>query len=108
MAQLIEAGVYLITRGRTYQLLERPQLQRVLAHPPSKKVTVGKKIGEWVYELFITTLPVEGFLLEDVLDRRLMDVGHLKRSWPTKMLKKIPIDGVWIRLLMPPKCATRL
>jgi hypothetical protein len=110
IAQLVEAGVYLVTRGRTYQMLERPQLQRVLAHPPTasvtamntgevvelfdggwlrlgeglpqvrvlvarhaapssgKKVTVGKKIGEWVYELFITTLPVDGFLVEDILD----------------------------------------
>ena len=105
-----EAGVYLITRGRTYGMLERPQLQRVLTHPPSarvtalntgevvalfdggwlpldeglpqvrvivarhaapppgKKVTVGKRVGEWVYELFITTLPVDGFLVEDALD----------------------------------------
>jgi hypothetical protein len=91
-------------------MLERPQLQRVLAHPPSARVTalntgvvvelfdggwlpldeglpqvrvivarhaapppgrkvrVGKRVGEWVYELFITTLPVDGFLVEDVLD----------------------------------------
>ncbi|GHO77952.1 hypothetical protein KSD_57230 [Ktedonobacter sp. SOSP1-85] len=110
IAQLIEAGVYLITRGRTYRMLERPQLQRVLAHPPSarvtatnigdvvelfdggwlpldegapqvrvivarhaapppdKKVTVGKRVSEWVYELFITTLPIEGFLVEDAFD----------------------------------------
>lgn len=107
IAQLIEAGVYLITRGRTYGMLERPQIKRVLTHPPStrvtalstgevvelfdggwlpldeglpqvrvivtrhaapapgKKITVGKRVGEWVYELFMTTLPVEGFLVED-------------------------------------------
>ena len=29
---------------------------------------MGKRIGEWVYEIFITTLPTEGFLVEDVLD----------------------------------------
>lgn len=29
---------------------------------------MGKQIGEWVYELFMTTLPVEGFLVEDALD----------------------------------------
>src|SRR5215472_9654969 len=110
IAQLLEAGVYLITRGRTYRMLERPELQRVLTHPPSarvtalntgqvvelfdggwlaldegfpqvrvivarhaapppgKKVRVGKRVGEWVYELFITTLPVDSFLVEDVLD----------------------------------------
>src|SRR5262249_27463064 len=79
---------------RGYQILEHPQLQPVLAHPPtasvtasstglpaarvivarhavppaSKKVTVGKRVGEWVYELFITTLLADGFLVEDVLD----------------------------------------
>jgi len=110
ITQLIAAGVYLITRGRTYGMLERPQIQRVLTHPPSarvaalntgevvelfdggwlpldeglpqvrvivarhaapppgKKIAVGKRVGEWVYELFITTLPVEGFLVEDALD----------------------------------------
>jgi hypothetical protein len=99
-----------VTRGRGYQILEHPQLQRVLAHPPTasvlarttgetielfeggwlelgvglpqvrviiarhavpsadKKVTVGKRVGKWVYELFITTLPADGFQVEDVLD----------------------------------------
>jgi hypothetical protein len=33
-----------------------------------KKVTVGKRVGEWVYELFITTLDIDRFLVEDVLD----------------------------------------
>jgi hypothetical protein len=31
-------------------------------------VTVGKRIDEWVYEIFITTLGVDRFLVEDVLD----------------------------------------
>jgi hypothetical protein len=110
IAQLMLAGVYLVTRGRGYQLLEHPQIQRILAHPPTasvtasntgvivdlfeggwlelgaglpharvivarhpappadKKVRVGKRIGEWVYELFITTVDADGFLVEDVLD----------------------------------------
>jgi hypothetical protein len=110
IAQLIEAGVYLVTRGRGFQLLKHPQLQRAVAHPPTacvtrtntgevvelfeggwlalgeglpqarvivarhrapakgKPVRVGKRIDEWVYELFITTLPIDGFLVEDVLD----------------------------------------
>jgi hypothetical protein len=110
IAQLIEAGVNLVTRGRGYRMLEHPQLQRALAHPPTasvtrmntgevielfdggwlpmdegfaaarvivarhhapvpgKPVTVGKRIGEWVYELFITTLDEDRFLVEDVLD----------------------------------------
>jgi hypothetical protein len=110
IAQLMLAGVYLLTRGRGYQLLEHPQIQAVLAHPPTARVTamntgevvelfeggwlalgeglpharvivtrrptppadkpvrVGKRAGEWVYELFITTLDADGFLVEDVLD----------------------------------------
>ena len=46
-----------------------PQVRVIVARhaapPPGRKVRVGKQIGEWVYELFITTLPVEGFLVED-------------------------------------------
>jgi hypothetical protein len=33
-----------------------------------KSITVGKRVGEWVYELFMTTLAADGFLVEDVLD----------------------------------------
>ena len=43
----------------------------VARHPapaPGKNIPVGKRVGEWVYELFITTLDTEGFLVEDVLD----------------------------------------
>jgi len=110
IAPIILAGMRLVTRGRGYQLLEYPQIQRILAHPPTasvtasntgvivdlfeggwlelgaglpharvivarhpappadKKVRVGKRVGEWVYELFITTLDADGFLVEDVLD----------------------------------------
>ncbi len=38
------------------------------APPPGRDIPVGKRVGEWVYELFITTLDAEGFLVEDVLD----------------------------------------
>jgi len=110
IAQLIEAGVYLLTRARGYRTLEHPQIQQVLASPPTACMTrvttneqievfeggwlhmreglppvrvivtryrapeagtlvrVGKRIDEWVYELFITTLSIDGFLVEDVLD----------------------------------------
>ncbi len=110
IAQLIEAGGYLLTRARGYRTLEHPQIQQVLANPPTacvksvttneqievfeggwlqmheglppvrvivtryrapeagKPVKVGKRIDDWVYELFITTLPIDGFLVEDVLD----------------------------------------
>src|SRR6266700_3305168 len=110
VAQLLLAGMAFVTRWRGYQLLERPQIRLVLAHPPTASVTrmnsgeivdlfdggwlepcrdlppvrvmvvrhaapppgkdiaVGKRVGEWVYELFITTLDADGFLVEDVLD----------------------------------------
>src|SRR5947209_14628191 len=35
IAQLILAGVYFVMRGRGYQLLQHPQIQRGLAHPPT-------------------------------------------------------------------------
>jgi hypothetical protein len=38
------------------------------APPPDKPMRVGKRVSEWVYELFMTTLEADGFLLEDVLD----------------------------------------
>jgi len=38
------------------------------APPPGKDIPVGKRVGEWVYELFITMLDAEGFLVQDVLD----------------------------------------
>jgi len=41
---------------------------RHLAPPAGQQIPVGKRIGEWVYELFITRLCAEGFLVEDVLD----------------------------------------
>ncbi len=38
------------------------------APAPGNPVTVGKCVGEWVYELFITRLSSDGFLVEEVLD----------------------------------------
>jgi hypothetical protein len=43
----------------------------VVRHPapaPGKTIPVGKRLGEWVSELFVTRLCAEGFLVEDVLD----------------------------------------
>jgi hypothetical protein len=111
IAQIMEAGVLLLTRGKGYHLLEHPHIQRALAYPPSACVTsqttgqvvevfdggwlplsstgpvvrvtvtrhpapadpkeelaVGTRRGAWVYELFYTTLPAEGFLPADILD----------------------------------------
>jgi hypothetical protein len=49
-----------------------PQTRVVVARhrapAPGKPITVGKRVGEWVYELFLTPLPIDGFLVEDVLD----------------------------------------
>ncbi len=41
---------------------------RHAAPPPGKDIAVGKRVGQWVYELFITVLDADGFLVEDVLD----------------------------------------
>jgi len=35
IAQLLKAGVYFVTRARGYQILEHPQIQGILAHPPT-------------------------------------------------------------------------
>ena len=36
------------------------------APPPGQNIAVGKRVGQWVSELFLTTLAAEGFLVEDV------------------------------------------
>jgi hypothetical protein len=137
MTQLLEAGVYFVTRARGYHVLEHPQIQGVLAHPPTatvtrvnsdevvelfnggwlqldagmpqtrvmvarhhvpapgKRVSVGKCIGEWVYELFITTLPSEGFLVEEVLDLY-HGRGAFKAVLADRMSKKILTAGALI------------
>jgi hypothetical protein len=46
----------------------RVMMVRHAAPAPGKHIPVGKRVGEWVYELFITTLETDGFLVEDVLD----------------------------------------
>jgi hypothetical protein len=46
----------------------RVMVARHPAPPPEKDIPVGKRVGEWVYELFITTMDADGFLVEDVLD----------------------------------------
>ncbi|HEY4385704.1 MAG TPA: hypothetical protein VGN34_14705 [Ktedonobacteraceae bacterium] len=50
------------------RLFVRVIVARHLAPPPDKPIRVGKRIGAWVYELFLTTLDAEGFLVEDVVD----------------------------------------
>jgi hypothetical protein len=39
IAQIILAGVSFVTRGRGSHLLEHPQIQRALDHPPTARVT---------------------------------------------------------------------
>jgi hypothetical protein len=46
----------------------RVMVARHPAPPAGQEIPVGKRVGEWVYELFITMLGAEGFLVEDVLD----------------------------------------
>jgi hypothetical protein len=49
-----------------------PPLRVMLARHPAplagQDIAGGKRVGEWVYELFLTTLATDGFLLEDGLD----------------------------------------
>jgi hypothetical protein len=58
MAQLMKSGVYFLTRARGYQILEHPQIQRVLAYPPTASVT--RVNSDEVVELF--TLQEDGKL----------------------------------------------
>jgi hypothetical protein len=58
IAQLIEAGVSLVTRGRGYHILEHPQLQGVLAHPPTASVTRASSAE--VLELFALWVAATG------------------------------------------------
>jgi hypothetical protein len=46
----------------------RVTVARHPAPPAGREIPVGKRIGDWVYELFITTLGTDNFLVEDVLD----------------------------------------
>src|SRR6266567_6511623 len=39
VTQILLANVHVVTRGRGYQLLEHPQIQQVLAHPPTACVS---------------------------------------------------------------------
>src|SRR6266700_5296925 len=39
---------------------------RHAAPPPGKDIAVGKRVGQWVYELLITVLDADGFLVADV------------------------------------------
>src|SRR5262249_30856542 len=64
----------------TYEVFDLPQMLledgrtsvRLLltrrAWKRGEAVSVGKVLGEWVYEQFVTTLPPEGFLASNVLD----------------------------------------
>jgi hypothetical protein len=110
VAQIALFDVCFVTRGKKYHLLNHPQIQAVLAQPPTASVTrsnteevvdlfdggwlafdeelllvrvivarhrappleksvkVGKRVGEWVYELFLTNVAADRFLVEDLLD----------------------------------------
>src|SRR5262249_44414874 len=109
VAQIMRPGVFFVTRGKAYHLLNHPQIQEVLrqgpletmtkvntgeifelfdggwlplaeglppvrvivarhlAPQPDQKIKVGKRVKEWVYEIFLTNLDDRAFLLEDIL-----------------------------------------
>ncbi len=64
----------------TYEIFDLPQMlledgmtrvRLVLTRRAWRRgepISVGKVVGDWVYEHFVTTLPLEGFLATDVLD----------------------------------------
>jgi hypothetical protein len=64
----------------TYEVFDLPQMLledgttsvRLLltrrAWKRGESISVGKVVGDWVYEQFVTTLPSDGFLATDVLD----------------------------------------
>jgi hypothetical protein len=63
----------------TYEVFDLPQMllddgttpvRLLLTRRAWKRepISVGKVLGKWVYEQFVTTLPAEGFLATDVLD----------------------------------------
>jgi len=72
----------------------RVMVARHPAPPAGQEIPVGKRIGEWVYELFITTLGTDTFLVEDVLDLYQGRGADRGEYWRMKMSKKIPIAGV--------------
>jgi hypothetical protein len=122
IVQLIQAGVNLVTRGRGYRILDHPQLQRALAHPPtarvtrmntgevielfdggwlpmdeslpvarvivarhrapppSKQIPVGKRIGEWVYEL-LSPRSARTASSSRMCWTCIMDVEHSRACW---------------------------
>jgi hypothetical protein len=110
VTQIARSGVFFVTRGKAYDLLNDPQIQAALAVGPTeyrtkshtgesyelfeggwvtlkegqppvrvivarhllpaskKKPKVGKLVGLWVYELFLTNVSAAGFFASDVLD----------------------------------------
>jgi hypothetical protein len=46
----------------------RVMVTRYLAPSADSTVKVGKRVGEWMYELFMTTRDADGFLCEDVVN----------------------------------------
>lgn len=46
----------------------RVVVARHLAPSPDRQVKVGKRVGEWVYELFLTNVEWHAFFLKDIVD----------------------------------------
>ena len=64
------------------------------APPSGKAVTVGKRIDEWVYELFLTGLDADGLLAEAILDLYHGHGAEDRSARRSAMLKSIQIAGV--------------
>lgn len=83
MAQIMLAGVHFVTRGRGYQLLDHPQIQRVLTHPSPVRVT-SRNTGQ-VIDLFDAGWLALG---EDLPEARVIVARH-----PVPLAKKAVTVG---------------
>jgi len=65
---------------------------RRAAPPAPQAVTVGKRVGDMVYELFMTTTEDDAFLAQDIVNS-ITDVEPLRGSWPMRTWSRTRIDG---------------
>ncbi len=103
MAQIMLAGVFFVTRGRGYQLLERPQIQQVLTHPAGACVTrtnTGEIIevfdGGWLHLDLDESLPQARVIITRHLapPDTLVKVGKRVEKWVYELfLTTLDADG---------------
>jgi hypothetical protein len=125
LTQTVPVTIALAQSQLTYEIFDIPGFPVLPDEPPDAvrvrviltrhawtgaPIAVGKRVGMWVYELFLTTLPRDGFRAADVLDlyhgrgafeepsrslRGAFEEPSRGRS-PTRMSKGIPTAGVRI------------